>query len=45
MTMIIRELRLSEGFVEENTVGINVSPLINDYENGDSINHHLTMDS
>lgn len=32
-----KELPLPKGFVEENTVGINVSPLINDYENGDSI--------
>lgn len=32
-----KELLLPKGFVEGNTVGINVSPLINDYENGDSI--------
>jgi colanic acid/amylovoran biosynthesis protein len=32
-----KELPLPKGFVEGNTVGINISPLINDYENGDSI--------
>ena len=32
-----KELSLPKGFVEGNTVGINISPLINDYENGDSI--------
>lgn len=32
-----KELPLPNGFIEGNTVGINVSPLINDYENGDSI--------
>lgn len=32
-----KELPLPEGFLEGNTVGINVSPLINDYESGDSI--------
>lgn len=32
-----KELPLPDGFIEGNTVGINVSPLINDYENGESI--------
>lgn len=32
-----KDLPLPEGFIEGNTVGINVSPLINDYESGDSI--------
>ena len=31
------ELPLPTGFVEGNTVGINISPLINDYEGGESI--------
>lgn len=31
------ELPLPDGFIDGNTVGINVSPLINDYESGDSI--------
>ena len=32
-----KELPLPEGFLEGNTVGINVSPLINDYESENSI--------
>ena len=32
-----KELPLPTGFVEGNTVGINISPLINDYEGGESI--------
>lgn len=32
-----KDLPLPEGFIEGNTVGINVSPLINDYESGESI--------
>lgn len=32
-----KELTLPDVFLESNTVGINVSPLINDYESGDSI--------
>jgi polysaccharide pyruvyl transferase WcaK-like protein len=32
-----KELPLPSGFVEGNTVGINISPLINDYEGGESI--------
>lgn len=32
-----KELPLPNGFVEGNTVGINISPLINDYEGGESI--------
>lgn len=32
-----KDLPLPEGFIERNTVGINVSPLINDYESGESI--------
>lgn len=32
-----KELPLPEGFIQGNTVGINVSPLINDYESGESI--------
>ena len=32
-----KELPLPESFIEGNTVGINVSPLINDYESGDSV--------
>jgi polysaccharide pyruvyl transferase WcaK-like protein len=32
-----KELPLPKGFIEGNIVGINVSPLINDYENGESI--------
>lgn len=31
-----KELPLPEGFLENNTVGINISPLINDYQNGES---------
>lgn len=30
-------LPLPNGFIENNTVGINISPLINDYESGDNI--------
>lgn len=32
-----KELPLPKGFLDGNTVGINVSPLINDYESGESI--------
>lgn len=32
-----KELPLPEGFIKNNTVGINISPLINDYESGESI--------
>ncbi|MEE3427351.1 MAG: polysaccharide pyruvyl transferase family protein [Ruminococcus sp.] len=32
-----KELPLPDGFIEGNTVGINISPLINDYEGGESI--------
>lgn len=32
-----KELPLPKGFIENNTVGINISPLINDYESGESI--------
>lgn len=32
-----QDLPLPEKFIEGNTVGINISPLINDYESGDSI--------
>ena len=32
-----KELALPDRFIEGNTVGINVSPLINDYESGESI--------
>lgn len=32
-----KELDLPDGFIENNTVGINVSPLINDYESEDNI--------
>ncbi|MGN1051718.1 MAG: polysaccharide pyruvyl transferase family protein, partial [Acutalibacteraceae bacterium] len=32
-----KELPLPEGFLENNTVGINISPLINDYESGENI--------
>lgn len=32
-----KELPLPEGFINCNTVGINVSPLINEYESGESI--------
>ena len=32
-----KELPFPSGFVEGNTVGINISPLINDYEGGESI--------
>ena len=32
-----KELPLPTGFAEGNTVGINISPLINDYEGGESI--------
>ena len=32
-----KELPLPEGFIESNTVGINISPLINDYESGENI--------
>lgn len=31
-----KELPLPEGFLENNTVGINISPLINDYQNGEN---------
>ena len=32
-----KELSMPNGFVEGNTVGINISPLINNYESGESI--------
>lgn len=32
-----KDLPLPKGFIEGNTVGINISPLINDYEGGESI--------
>lgn len=32
-----KELPLPKGFLENNTVGVNISPLINDYESGESI--------
>ena len=31
-----KELPLPQGFLENNTVGINISPLINDYQNGEN---------
>lgn len=31
------ELSLPKGFIKDNTVGINISPLINDYESGENI--------
>ncbi len=32
-----KEVSLPDGFIEGNTVGINISPLINDYESGENI--------
>lgn len=32
-----KELPLPDGFIENNTVGINISPLINDYQNSENI--------